>query len=60
MSGFACLCRAALLIHSWNQIRRIFLAPIQYNKKLRDFVREEVWIRNNLSTILELCDINQQ
>lgn len=41
MSGFAYLCRAPLLIHSWNQIRRVFLAPIQYNKRLRDFLREE-------------------
>lgn len=37
-SGFACLCKSALPIHSQNKIRRIILAPIKYNKKLRNFL----------------------
>lgn len=50
MLGFACLCRAALLIHFWNQIRMVVLEPNQYSKKLRDFLREQRLVRNHLLT----------
>lgn len=50
MSGFGCLCRAALLIHFGNQIRMVVLEPIQYSKSLRDFLREQRLVRNHLLT----------